>query len=90
MGKIDMIGSEDPIGGGNTEELDSFTGGTVQFLGEKMDLSRTLRPVGNFTDQSMGDLQRDFTGTVPLSRQPHRGYESGTPINAQAKAPTGS
>ncbi len=85
-GRIDMIGSKMDIGGGNDEMLDSFAGGTVQFTGDKMDLSKTNRPIGQFTDQPMGTME--FTGDkMPLKRAPNRGYESGTPINMQSEVP---
>ncbi len=86
MGQITMVGDKMDIGGGNTEMLDSFPGGTVQFTGDTMSLSKTNKPIGLFSDQSMGTV--DFVGDkMSLSRKPNRGYESGTPANAQEELP---
>ncbi len=71
-----------PIGGGNTENQSAFGGGTVQSFAEMMPgANRNPSQMAVFTDQPMGTLQNDFSGTVPLKKAPHRGYESGTPMN---------
>ncbi len=88
MGQIEMVGSQQPLKSGPADEtLDTFAGGTVEFLGEKMDLRRSNTPMGTFSDQSMGTVEMLGGDVGKLSRKPHRGYESGTPINAQDDNP---
>ncbi len=88
MGKLDSFAETVSIGGGNTENQDGFGGGTVQSFAEMMPgASRSVTEMGVFSDQSMGTLQAAETGTVPLKKQAHRGYESGTPINSETQNP---
>lgn len=89
MGKLDSFAETSPIKNGPaTEDQDAFGGGLVQAsFTESMPLKRTPNMMGVFSDQSMGTVEASFTGTVPLKRQAHRGYESGTPINAQDENP---
>ncbi len=86
MGRMDIIGDRMDIGGGNTEIQDSFGPSVTQMTGDMMSLSKTNRPIGQFTDQPMGSLE--FTGDrMPLGRKPNRGYEAGTPCNSQSENP---
>jgi hypothetical protein len=87
MAEKQMIGSEVSIGGGNTEKMDRFESGTISFVGDMLPLSKSSTPFGLFTDQSMGEIQRVGDDVGTLKRTPHRGYESGTPINAQEELP---
>lgn len=87
MGQIQKIGDEMALGGGNTEKMDRFPSGTIEFVGETVTLSKSSTPFGMFSGTPQGETQfvGDDVGT--LKRAPHRGYESGTPINAQDELP---
>lgn len=88
MKPVDSFAETVNLGGGNTETQDGFGGGTVQTFAEMMPgSSRAPNQMAVFADQPMGTLERAETGTVPLKRQPHRGYESGTPQNSESENP---
>lgn len=87
MGTLDSFAEKSPISNGPaTEKQDGFGGGTVQTFAETVSLSRSSTPMGVFTDQSMGTVE-SFAERVPLKRQPHRGYEAGTPANSESENP---
>ncbi len=88
MGQIDMLGQQSPLKNGPADEtLDSFPGGTVQTFAEMAPLKKSNTPMGQFTDQSMGEVQMIGMDVGKLSRKPHRGYESGTTPNMQSEVP---
>lgn len=89
MGKLDSFAETVPTQSGPaTENQEGFGGGTVQAsFTESVSLSRNPIQLGVFTDQSMGTLENSETGTVPLKRQPHRGYESGVVMNSSENLP---
>ncbi len=83
-----MLGMTSPLKSGPADEtLDSFPGGTIQFMGDQEPLKRSNTPMAQFTGQSMGTVEMLGMDVGKLSRKPHRGYESGTTPNMQSEAP---